>query len=249
MNRKSMSSRYETFSQRIQALYRRAQQPGQAPQLSEAFSELEAMLEALRKTEDELQSMREAQMDSHVALEAEFQHYRELFECAPFPYLVTRLDGTIRRANEAAQRQLQAEEKMLMGRSLAQFVPEGQRRGFRAEIERMRTVGEPQELAARLQGARGALLDLLLTCQVARGKTGQPQELRWVLATRREASQRATAVAADPVIDPQLELVADLAQRIEGIARRLRDGSAAQVVEEPLVALAVGAPQRREAMS
>jgi PAS domain S-box-containing protein len=254
--KKAETGRSAMFAQRIQTLYRRAQQPASAPTLSEAFTEMDALLEALRKTEDELRQQREQQLDGSIVLEAEFHYFRELFEAAPLGYLVTRLDGTIRKANAAAQQQFESEERLLMGRSLAQFLPEGQRRLFRAEIDRMRTQAEPQVQRARFLTGRGNTLDAILFCQVVRGKTGSPQELRWLVCDSGavsalfEAGDYAAHEAADAPLDAskderaQLVQIEKLALRIAALVQGARNGRTDARAEAPLAALEVGGHRR-----
>lgn len=182
MKQQTPISRYRLFAERVQSLFRRANELPESPTvLSEALDELAALLETLQKIETELQLKQEEQLDARASSVAEFEHYRDLFAHAPIGYLVTRLDGTIRQANAVAERMLHTSERMLIGRSLTQFLPEGQRRTFRAEIERLRTVTGEKTLFVRLQPANGPVVDTVLIGSVVRGRGGQPQAIRWVL--------------------------------------------------------------------
>src|SRR5262245_40982255 len=83
--------------------------------LSTALEELNAMAEEWRSQNDEL---RQAYDDVEQAR----RRYRELFELAPDPYLVTDHYGLILEANEAAGTMLQRRTKFLLGKPLLPFL-------------------------------------------------------------------------------------------------------------------------------
>ena len=69
--------------------------PRNQPALAETFDQLEAALQELQATEEELLRQYEQLEDARRALEAERQRYRDLFEFAPDAYLLTDAGGTI----------------------------------------------------------------------------------------------------------------------------------------------------------
>jgi PAS domain S-box-containing protein len=81
----------------------------------------------------------------------------------------------------------------LTGRSLAFFVPEGQRRAFRSAIARL---GDSEQLAPwemRLQPWNGSAFDAELIVAITRGPGGRPLGLRWLLQDvthRKQAQER-----------------------------------------------------------
>src|SRR5690348_13977525 len=135
MNIDQFSQQRLVLNQRVRALYQSAHMSGQGPGLlSDAFEELQAALDVLQTVETELQ---EQQKDLFMAIDrakAECQRYKELFEGAPMAYFLTSVDGTIRKVNQLGAQLFQSDAKLLMGRSLVMFVPEGHRRAFRTRI-------------------------------------------------------------------------------------------------------------------
>lgn len=146
--------------------------------------------------QDELRQQKEYLLDTCETVESERQTYRELFELAPIGYLVTGLDGTIHKANQATATLLNSAEKMLVGRSLALFVPEGERRAFRSQIADLRQTDRPVELLCRLQPWNGAPFEAELTASVARGGMGRAVGLRWVVRATSERERAAGRLRA-----------------------------------------------------
>jgi hypothetical protein len=125
----------QLIRQRVQQLYQRGGGLTQQNEiLAAAFEELEFALEQLQRVELEQRQKYEEWLNARAELEVESQYYQHLFSHAPAGYLVTSLDGTIRKANPIAAQLLECTERNLIGRSIAMFVPEGQRREFRARM-------------------------------------------------------------------------------------------------------------------
>src|SRR5206468_390401 len=138
-------------------------------------------LEELRKADDALHNQHEVWLNNRVALETERQRYQDLFDHAPAGYLVTSLDGTIRQTNRAAVALLQSTERSLIGRPLALFIPEGQRRAVRANIAQIPQTAGAQEWELSIQPWQGPVFDASLTVSVLRAGTGRPVALYWLL--------------------------------------------------------------------
>lgn len=182
MKNDTRTHQIEAMRQRVRVLYRSADvAPMRHDLLPEAFEELHAALEELQTMQDELRQQKEYLLETCETVESERQTYRELFELAPIGYLVTGLDGTIHKANQATATLLNSTEKMLVGRSLALFVPEGERRSFRSQIVDLRQADRPVELLCRLQPWNGAPFEAELMASVARGGMGRAVGLRWVV--------------------------------------------------------------------
>jgi PAS domain S-box-containing protein len=169
--------------QRVQALY---QQGGLLSQqnnvLAAAFEELELALEQLQLADAHQRLKHEEWLNDRAALEMESQSFQHLFNNAPAGYLVTSLDGTIRKANPIAAKLLECFERNLIGRSIALFVPEGQRREFRAQIAQWSIADGIQEKELAMQSWERAPFEARLTVVAVQGKTGQqPIALHWLL--------------------------------------------------------------------
>jgi PAS domain S-box-containing protein len=182
-----LSRQIQAMRQRMQLLYRSAHaDTHQQELLPSAFDELDHALEELQTLETELYQQQAQLQETREHLEAERQTYQELFEHAPVSYLITSPEGTIRRANQAATTLFESIEKGMIGRSLALFVPEGERRAFRAAILQLHTMEGTQEWEAHMQPWGGPAFNAALSVAVVRGHLGRPLSLRWVI---RELSQ------------------------------------------------------------
>src|SRR5258705_955912 len=138
----------QTLRQRVQSLYLQGGTNAQSDAvLSRAFEELAHALEELQAADQALHRQRDEWLNKQTELELECQRYKDLFEHAPAGYLVTSIDGAIRQANSAALALLETSDRAIVGRSLAFFVPEGQRRAFREKIADLLLAAAPQEWA------------------------------------------------------------------------------------------------------
>jgi PAS domain S-box-containing protein len=179
----------QTLRQRVQLLY---QQGGATAQsdvvLSKAFEELAHALEELQAADQVLHRQRDEWLNKQAELELECQRYKDLFEHAPTGYLVTSIDGAIRQGNPAALALLQISDRAVVGRSLAVFVPEGQRRAFREKIAQLLQATAPQEWMISMCSWEGAPLEVRLTASVLRGASGRPLALYWLIRVLGESS-------------------------------------------------------------
>jgi hypothetical protein len=68
-----------------------------------------------------------------------------------------------------------------VGRPLAVFLPEGQRRAFRDKIARLLQASTPQEWQISMCSWEGTPLEARLTASVLRGASGRPLALYWLI--------------------------------------------------------------------
>jgi hypothetical protein len=115
----------ERFHQRLQA----EAAPQESP-LAETVAELGTALEGLRVTEEELRVQTDTLVAAQEQLAAARERYRELFESAPTPYMVTDPAGTVTAANLRAVRLLGIPHEILIGRPLVMFVVAEDRQRF-----------------------------------------------------------------------------------------------------------------------
>jgi PAS domain S-box-containing protein len=178
-----LTPQLQLMRQRVQTLY---QQGGTLSQqndmLAAAFEELELALEQLQIAEAHQRRKDEEWLNERAALEIESQSFQYLFDNAPAGYLVTSLDGTIRKANPIAAKLLECSERNLIGRSIALFVPEGQRREFRAQIAQLSEANRIQDKELTMQSWEHTSFEAGLTVAAIRGKTGgRPIALHWLM--------------------------------------------------------------------
>jgi len=172
----------QTLRQRVQSLYQQGGSHAQSDTvLSRAFEELAHALEELQAADLALQQQRDEWLNKQAELELENQRYKDLFDHAPTGYVVTSIDGAIRQANPSALALLETTDRAIVGRSLAFFVPDGQRRAFREKIGALLQATAPQEWQVSMCSWAGASLDARLTASVLRGSSGRPLALYWLI--------------------------------------------------------------------
>jgi PAS domain S-box-containing protein len=172
----------QTLRQRVQSLYQQGGSHAQSDTvLSRAFEELAHALEELQAADLALHQQRDAWLNKQAELELEYQRYKDLFEHAPAGYMVTSIDGAIRQANSAALALLDTTDRAIVGRSLAFFVPDGQRRAFREKITDLLQATAPQEYVISMCSWEGTPFEARLTASVLRGTGGRPLALYWLI--------------------------------------------------------------------
>ena len=195
-----ISHQIQAMRRRLRLLYQEAHSDsGRQELLPQAFEELESALEELQALEAELHQQQMQLLDLREHLDAEHQAYRDLFETAPVAYLITSLDGTIQKTNRTAAALFETVEKFMIGRSLALFVPEGERREFRAWVARLREKDRIHELAARMQPWSGAPFEAEISVAVVRGALGRPLSLRWIIMKSKPQPQALLQVQDTPL--------------------------------------------------
>jgi len=177
-----------TLRQRVQSLYQQGGIHAQSDAvLSRAFEELAHALDELQAADHALRQQRDEELNRRAELELECQRYKDLFEHAPSGYLVTSIDGAIRQANPAVLQLLETSARAIVGRPLALFVPEGQRRALREKIADLLQAAAPQEWTVNMCSWEGATFSARLTASVMRGASGRPLALYWLIHALGEA--------------------------------------------------------------
>jgi PAS domain S-box-containing protein len=91
-------------------------------------------LEELKVAEEELQAANVALLEQRQELDDRVQHYRQLFDYAPFPFFVTDIYGTVQEINRAACHLLQRTAQSLNRKPLATLIPRPEREKFRQRL-------------------------------------------------------------------------------------------------------------------
>src|SRR5262245_3424264 len=100
-----LSNQIHAMSQRIRVLYRSAGDVmHQHPLLPQAFEELQVAMEELQTVEATLREQNVELIGALDTIDQARKHAHELFQFAPLAYMVTGVNGTIRQANQAAER-------------------------------------------------------------------------------------------------------------------------------------------------
>lgn len=183
------TSKQETLTHKLQAvdrysksLYQKTEAaPWQNSQLVfQCLEELRSALEELKVAEEELREQNEALASAQQTIEEERHRYHELFEFAPDGYLVTDPYGIVRETNRVAASLLQIDQSRLVGKPLANYVVEGQRRSFRYILNQLPSINRLQEWEVVMQGRQGIPFSVALTVEVVQER-GQPTGLRWLM--------------------------------------------------------------------
>jgi len=145
---------------RLEGLYQEAHSQellsGSQPFIVETFKELGTASEELQVACEELRQQNEALLAAREQVEAERQRYQDLFEFAPGAYLVTDPEGVIQEANQAATRLFQIDQRFLIGKPIANFVAEPERRRLRTALLTIQQVGQLRESTFLFQPRRGS---------------------------------------------------------------------------------------------
>jgi PAS domain S-box-containing protein len=177
-------------------------------QLLEAIGALQESLQELDVAEAELAQQNEELLTAREALEVQRHRYRELFDEAPFPYLVTDANGIVQEANLATAELLSRPRNTLEGKPLAVLVTAEDRPRFRDFLRELRMMPGRRETELEMGAARRTVV---LTVD-ADDSPGSPLLLRWVLrdVTERKAAEEELRVSQERLRH---------AQRLEAVGR------------------------------
>jgi len=157
------------------------------------LDELTLAFEELQVAEEELHVQTEELSASRMLLEGERLRYRELFEHAPVPYLVTDQQGVIIDANRAAAAFLRVAPAYLRGKPLVVFVSPARRRAFREQLPALGS--SPVETAhLRIRPRKRPARSVVASVGVVRDRRGAVLELRWLLVDETERRRRERSI-------------------------------------------------------
>jgi len=132
----------EEFSHYIQAIRRRIASLRETDR--EAWDEIDALLDEVYVTYEEMQTSLEAAefleqglIQQNERITAGYHHYHDLFHTSPIACLVTDANGLILEGNEAIAHLLNLPQRYLPGKPLALYVAEGDRSTFRHRLSQL----------------------------------------------------------------------------------------------------------------
>ena len=173
---------------RAEHFHRESGAAGGAHDVSQIESELELTYEELSVAEAELRAQYEQLASTQLQLERERLRYRDLFEHAPVPYIVTDPVGTITDANIAAAMLLGPDPDRLRGKPLQSFIPLAARSRFRQRLAELAGAHVMPELVFLVSARHEQRRIVNATVSVARGVDGKLVEVRWLLCERSSSS-------------------------------------------------------------
>jgi PAS domain S-box-containing protein len=188
-------------------------------------AELELVYEELSVADEELRVQQELLEQSQVVVVQERARYRELFDQAPVPYLVTDGEGMIDTANTAAAATLRIQPDNLAGKPLAVFVDRAARTEFRAQLVRITSSGDSTAtIRVRLVSRSGEPIDMTSVVGILRDRDNRVTELRWLfvndtMALQAEREKLLTAaeaarVAAEAADTAKTQLLATVSHEL-----------------------------------
>jgi PAS domain S-box-containing protein len=199
---------------RVASLRERAGQPlfEDSALIQEALQELDTAQEELRVAEEQLHAQVDMMHEVQAKLARERQRYRELFEAAPEPYLVTDVRGHVQDANRRAAALFNIEIGFLIGKPLSLFIHIEHRAQLRAALGNSQLDAQVANYQWRIAPRRGQE-PLWTAVSVSRAPSadGSGHVLRWMF--RRSASvahagalpvERAESGASTPAFESLL---------------------------------------------
>lgn len=159
-------------------------------QVGEALEALQESLQELEVAEEELMQQNEALLQVREELEVERHRYRDLFELAPIPYLVTDNQGTIQDCNPAVGTLLGRPRKGLRGKPIAALTRQEDRPALRTLVHGLRGRRETELDLLHLDGS---VRTVAVTVDRDEDRPSLPPTLRWVL---RDVTERRVAEEA-----------------------------------------------------
>ncbi|MEH2280115.1 MAG: helix-turn-helix domain-containing protein [Nostoc sp.] len=199
MNIEKFIQRAEVLHKRLADLYQTASVlPWISPDLlPQAFKELYNTSKIVQLAAEELYQQNEELVKTRNWLEAECQHYQDLFELAPDGYLVTNTEGIIQEANLTAAKLLNVSKHFLVGKPIINFVLLEERQQVRNELMQLSQSDKVRELLVRLQQRYGEFFEAALTVAVVRNRQGKEISLRWMLRNITERQHLESAIVKD----------------------------------------------------
>ncbi|MBN4003103.1 helix-turn-helix domain-containing protein [Nostoc sp. LPT] len=196
MNIEKFIQRAEILHKRLADLYQTASVlPWISPDLlPQAFKELYNSSKIVQLAAEELYQQNEELVKTRDWLEAERQHYQDLFELAPDGYLVTNREGIIQEANLTAAKLLNVSKHFLVGKPIVNFVLLEERQQVCNELMQLSQSDRVRELLVRLQQRYGEFFDAALTVAVIRNHQGKAISLRWMLRNITERQHLKSAI-------------------------------------------------------
>jgi PAS domain S-box-containing protein len=177
-----------------------------AAELVAANRELQNLLEELQVTQEELYQQNQELAIARQTAEAQRQRYQDLFDFAPYGYLVTDARGRIQEANRATSDLLSCNAEFLVGKPLSLFVPRQERKGFRTQLNRLRKLQPVPTCELDLQSFNGELFPAAITVTSIRDLQGKLLGFRWLI---RDITKRKRAEEALRKSQEQLEAILD----------------------------------------
>lgn len=181
MNNDMFVQQVVALRRRVAALYQASSQVSPSELLAKAFEELQTVLDQLQTAEELLARSQRELSAARASQEQDRQQVRDTFNRVPTTYVITSTEGTIRRVNQPATCFFNQAEKLLLGKSLNQFIPDGERRAFRSTLAQLVNVEQPTALSLRFQPSSDRPQVCSVVVGAARDRPGRIVALHWLI--------------------------------------------------------------------
>lgn len=192
--------------------------------IATTMKELGNALEKLKSAQEEFDRQNEALTADYRKFEAENRRYRDLFELAPLPYVVTDAKGNILEVNQAAAALLDTPEEFLVDKPLRIYVEKGARSDFLSLLTELRERAELKGKRLCLKPRRRGPVAVSLSASVRYFEdirsNAKTLELQWVIQDLTEQQK-----AADRLRESEEKYRSLFENSQEGICRTTPDGS------------------------
>jgi two-component system, cell cycle sensor histidine kinase and response regulator CckA len=174
-----IATQIEAVYQRISLMRKHAtESPAQKDLLEAALKDLHFVLEELQTSDEELRHQNQELIATQQEVELERQRYQTLFDMAPDGFLVTDLQGKIRKANHVAAHLLAVPQEYLIKKPLAALVHEHNLTRFQTRLVNLEH-GQCWEVS--LNSHNGDLRNLAIAVIRLKNIQGKKDELLWSL--------------------------------------------------------------------
>lgn len=170
-------------------------QPPAAETIERLVRQLELSFLERQVAEEELRAQRQQLKQALLGVVAERQHYRELFEHAPFGYLMTDRAGIIRDVNRLGARLLGDEASSLLGEPLAARVASEDRPDFQRWLNELGDARRPRAVNVRVGADDEHARTVTATVSVVPSEV--TTALRWIVALDEPAESASSSPVAD----------------------------------------------------
>jgi PAS domain S-box-containing protein len=170
----------------------------------------QAILDAVERLREAQSEIAAEAAELRELLESERLRYRDLFEWAPDPYLITDPRGTVREANRAAERLLDRGREFLIGKPLTSVLARADRKALRIMLGRLPTLEIISDWDLSFERADGSQVAATVTVSAMRDRHGALFGLRWLV---RDVSER--RATEKRMISANIELDRRVAHRTE----------------------------------
>ncbi|TVQ05177.1 MAG: diguanylate cyclase [Leptolyngbya sp. DLM2.Bin27] len=185
--------------------------PPQPHLVAEALHELYGVLDELRASQEEVLWQNRQLLSTQRELEIERQRYHDLFNFAPYGYLVTDAEGLILEANFAIATLLKFPQADLIGKPLILFIEAASSSAFLALLAGVATSGDTdpafvKDWEGRVCPYLGPPIDVAVTLSVNCRANGTVASLRWLLRDITQQKREIAKIHHQAFYDPLTHL-------------------------------------------